>query len=474
MPRSSATTPEVRSYAVLGVVGVGTLLSAMSGSAVNLALPDMGHDLRISIELSRWVVQAFLLAVGVLLLVAGRLSDLLGHRRVYLVGFSLFGAAALGCGLAPSFGWLVVYRVLQGVGGAMVMSAAPALLTTSFPPEERGRALGMLATATYTGLTIGPPLGGLIVAGLGWRWTFHLMVPISLVVFALGLLYLPRRPGRRAALDWPGAAALLLGLPLLLLAISEGPGWGVSSWRLWAVIAAGLALLVGFVIIQLKSESPLLDLELFRSRVFTGATISALANYVSLFVVLLLLPFFLVEGLGRSSAEAGMLLAIQPLVMAVVASPSGWLSDRIGSRGLATFGMLMLAGGLLACSFLGAQSGELEVAMSLALMGFGTGIFISPNSSALMGAAPGRRQGTAGSVLAEARVLGMLVGVALGTAVFQAVGGRTGAVWRPDDFAALSAAMRVGAGIALLGAVAASLRGASGDSSGGRRSGISG
>lgn len=452
----------VRPYVVLLVVGVGTLLSAMAGSMANLALLSIGRDLDVSIEDSRWVIQAFLLTVGVLLLVVGKLSDLWGHRRVYLTGFFLFGITSLACGLAGSFHVLVLFRILQGVGGAMMMATGPALLTTTFPGSMRGRALGMLATATYTGLTLGPPLGGLLISEpLSWRWAFYVNVPVAVVVFALGVAFLPRVPRSPAArFDWAGAVSLLLGLPLVLLALSEGQRWGGSSWMTWGAAGIGLPLLVVFVLVERRHPQPLLDFSLFASRMFTGAALSSVANYVALFAVIMMMPFYIEEGLGRVTSEAGLLLAVQPLVMALVASPSGWLSDRIGSRGLATAGMLLVAAGVGGLSTVGSQTSPVLVGAWLGLVGLGTGVFISPNSSALMGAAPHRQQGVAGGVLAEARVLGMLLGVAMATALFHAAGGRTGQAWRDVDFSAMRTALQAAAGIALAGALAASLRGA--------------
>jgi MFS family permease len=223
--------------------------------------------------------------------------------------------------------------------------------------------------------------------------------------------------------------------------------------------AAGLAALAGFVLIERASPCPLLDLGLFRSRIFTGSVASAVANYVSLFVIMLLLPFYLIEGLGLSAQRAGLVLSVQPLLMALAASPSGWLSDRIGSRALATAGLLVSSAGMLGLASLGPESTPLAAAGFLAVVGFGTGVFISPNSSALMGAAPRHRQGTAGSVLGEARSLGMLLGVALATAVFASGGGRTGSAWRPADFAALRGALTAAAVVGAAGAAAAGLRG---------------
>lgn len=460
----SAQTPSlkqsVRSTAVLTVVSVGTLLAAMSGSAVNLALPHLGREFQISIESSRWVVQAFLLAVGVLLLVVGRLSDSVGHRQIYIIGFTMVGSTALGCALAPSFAWLTAFRLLQGVGGAMVMASSPALLTTSFAAIQRGRVLGVQATATYVGLTIGPPLGGFIVAWMGWRGIFYLMVPISGLIIALGLWALPKTSPQamRSRFDWPGTVTLTFGLPLVFIALSEGSLWGGNDWRLWLCVVGGLAALSTFVWVEQKHPRPLLDLSLFRSGVFVGAVLSAVANYVSLFIVLLLLPFFLEESLNLSAVQTGIVLSVQTAIMALVASPSGWLSDRIGSRGLAMTGLLILSLGLLGLSFSVNGCTGLVVAMWLSVMGLGTGIFISPNSSALMGSAPRQQQGVAGAVLAEARILGMLIGVSVGSAMFQFAGGRTGAAWRLEELFALRYTLWIAAAIAFAGAIIAGLR----------------
>jgi EmrB/QacA subfamily drug resistance transporter len=445
---------------VLLVVGLGTLLGAMAGSMVNLALPSIGRELDISIESSRWVVQAFLLVNAVLLLPAGRLGDLLGHGRVYLIGFALFGVTSFACGLAGSFPVLVAARILQGIGAAMLIAVAPALLTTSFPPEKRGRALGVMSTATYVGLTISPPLTGLIISALDWRWTFYLMAPASALICGLGLVCLPRGTrAERVRFDGRGTAALMAGLPLALLFLSKARSWGLASpWSLGTGLA-GLAGLVLFVVLQRRAAAPLLDLNLFRSRVFTWSVLSAVFNYVALFTAVLLMPFYLEEGLDLPPARVGLVLVAQPLAMALSASPSGWLSDRIGTRGLAFAGMIVVAIGLAGMATLGPESSIWLAAAWLGLVGLGTGIFISPNSSALMGAAPRALQGTAGSVMAESRTMGMLLGVAASTAVFEAAGGRTGAEWRPDEFSALRLALVAGVIAAVIAAVAAGLSG---------------
>lgn len=461
-PSASGAQPGNR--AVLAVVGLGTLLSAMAGSTVNLALPSLGQEMGISIEQSRWVLQSFLLTVAALLLPMGRLSDLVGHRRVYLGGFALFGAGSLACGLSGSFGALVATRVLQGGGSAMMMATGPALLTLHTPRERRGRSLGILSSATYVGLTLGPPLGGLLVGRFGWQSIFLLNVPVALLVLAVGLRWLPgtaASPSGRPQepFDRWGAGLMVMGLPLALVALNQGSRWGWTSMGTLATGLVGAGLLASFLVHQRRTPAPLLDLGLFRSRVFTTAATAALANYIAIFSFMLLMPFYLVEGLGFSTERTGLFLSVQPVVMALVASPAGGLSDRIGNRGLGVAGMVLLGLALLGMGGLGPGSSSAWIMGLLGLAGLGTGIFISPNSSALMGAAPPHRQGAAGSILGVARTLGMLLGVTLAAVVFHLAGGRTGVSWAEADFKAMNYAIFATAGAALVAAVVAAFGG---------------
>ena len=440
---------------VLAVIGTGTLLSAMSNSTVALALPKIGNDLHAPLNAASWVMLAALLTTTVLLMPAGRLSDVWGHRRMYLTGFLVFGLASLACGLADSLGMLVASRVVQSIGGAMVMASGPALLTTSFLTTQRGRALGALSTMTYVGLTIGPPLGGWVMALASWRWIFLINLPVMVVIVALGWFFLPttvKRPAR--AVDVAGFLTFLLGMPLLLLALTQGERWGWFAPSTLIAAVAGLAFLAGFVLVERRHTDPMLDLTLFRSKVFTGAALSALGNYISIFIVTILLPFCLMEGLAISSPDAGLLLSAQPLLMAIVASPSGWLSDRIGTRGLAIAGLVILAGGVAGLSTTSPATSHYTIALWLATVGLGTGIFISPNSSALMGSAPENRQGVAAGVMALARSTGMMIGVAGSAALFQAAGGATGRPWLPTDFAAQRHTYWISVAVCLLAALA--------------------
>jgi MFS family permease len=249
------------------------------------------------------------------------------------------------------------------------------------------------------------------------------------------------------------------GLSLCLLVITKGFEWGAHNFYTWGSLLIGVVTLVAFVVIEVRHKEPLLTLSLFRQRLFTGATTSALCNYFALYVPMILIPFFLKEGINISPAKAGLVLSSQPLMMALVASPFGWLSDRIGSRGLATVGMLTMAGGLIGLSTLGASSSVWDVALWYGIIGLGTGVFISPNSSALMGSVPLTQQGLAAGIMAITRNLGMLIGAATATAIYQVAGGLTGRSWIESDYHALHIALQLSVPVALIGAVSAALRG---------------
>jgi len=437
---------------VMFVVGFSTLLTTLGMSGITLALPAIGREFGMSIGQTRWVLLAFLLASSSMMLIAGRLGDLFGLRRVFLVGFWIIGVASLLCGLAPLFPALAAARALHGVGGALVMAAGPALLTTNFPPEQRGRVLGTVSTATYAGLTAGPIIGGLLVTWVSWRGVFLLNVPLSALVLVLAHRHLPSPKSREGGrMDVPGAMLLLTGLPLLMLPLAMG-GTDRPAW-LPAAGAAGVLLVGLFSLVELRSPHPLLDLRLFRNREFTGSVAAALFNYIALFILILLMPFHFEEGRGLDAWQAGLFMTAQPAVMALVAFPAGRASDRLGTRNLCIAGMAVMAAGLAALSALGPDSPLLLAGLFLAIAGLGTGIFISPNSSSLMGAAARHQQGVASAVLAVSRNLGMLVGTATGAGVFLLAGGQSGVAWTPGDFSAFRTALLVAAGAAALSAV---------------------
>ena len=425
----SPAQPDPRKWSVLLAVGIGTFMSALDASIVNAVLPSMREALGTTVASVQWVVSVYLLVVSGVLLGFGRLGDLRGYRGVYLSGFAGFVATSALCGLAPSTAWLVGARALQALAAAMLFSSSPAILTRAFPASERGRALGLQSTMTYLGLSAGPPLGGLLAAHLGWRAIFFVNVPVGLLGLALSRRAVPRdRPAAEVApFDFGGAALFFVGLSSLLLALNRGHDWGWGSAAILGLLAFAAAALSAFVALERRHPHPMLDLSLFRSRAFSGSTFGAVASYVGEYAVLFLLPFYLVHARGLPIERAGLLLASLPVLMMVSAPFSGTLSDRVGSRGLTTAGLGLLTAGLLLLSRAGPTAPLWAVAAALAICGLGLGVFIAPNNSRMLGAAPPHRRGIASGVLAAARNVGMVLGVGLAGAVYTTVLARTGA-----------------------------------------------
>jgi EmrB/QacA subfamily drug resistance transporter len=351
-------------------------MNHLDGSVVNTVLPVVSRAFGSGVATIEWVITIYLLVVSGLLLSFGRLGDLRGHKPVYCCGFLVFVLGSASCGLARTVTALIAFRALQALGAAMLFANSPAILTQNFPAEQRGRALGLQATMTYLGLTVGPSLGGWLTDQFGWRAVFYINIPVGLLALSLSLRFIPRdSPTDHAErFDLAGALTFLCGLTALLLGLNKGHVWGWTSSGILGLMALAGISLSAFLAIERHVPNPMLDLSLFRNRLFSAAAASAILNYICVYSIVFLLPFYLIRGRGLSPAQAGLLLTTQPLVMAVAAPLSGAMSDRIGSRLPTMLGMGLLATGLYLLSRLGPQSPLPEVTLSLSVIGLGTGI----------------------------------------------------------------------------------------------------
>jgi len=439
-------------------VGIASLMSSLDSSVVNIILPVIKGDFSTDVATIEWVVVVYLLVVSSLLLSFGRLGDMRGHKSVFVFGFGLFIFGSVLCGLAPGAVWLVIFRGLQAVGGAILLSNATPILTRNFPASMRGRVLGLQGTMVYLGLTIGPSLGGWLTHAFNWRTVFYINVPVGLVGFLASVFFIPADlpQENHESFDLAGGLVFMAGLVALMLGLNQGSSWGWFSLPTLGLLAAALAFLAAFVVIEQRTKHPMLDLTLFTQRVFTGGISSAVLNYICLYSVIFLMPFYLLQARGMNTMQAGALLTSQPLVMAVAAPVFGSLSDRIGSRLLATLGMIIMAGGLFMLSRLGPDTSMFYIGLSLAVTGLGTGIFVSPNTSAVMGSAPRHRQGVAAGVLATARNVGMVLGVGLAGAIMTTL--LDNAV-PASFFNVITVGFSAAAVLALLTSVTAALRG---------------
>jgi EmrB/QacA subfamily drug resistance transporter len=388
----------------------------------------------------------------------GRLADIWGHKRVYLFGLAVFILSSVACGLATSTPSLVAGRAVQAVGASMIFASLTVLLTHVFPSDQRGRAVGVQATIVYVGLASGAPLGGWLTDLYGWHSVFLVNVPIGLLALLLGWRTAPSAISteRREPFDLAGSAVYVLGLGLLLLGLNQGHAWGWTSAPIVGCLLLGAALLAAWATIELRVSSPMIDLRLFGERAFAAPVASAFLCYIAISATFLL-PFALIQGRGLSPVQTGLILTCQTIVMAVTASISGSLSDRIGARTPATVGMVLLSAGLLLLSRIDATLPIGLIVGIQVLMGLGIGLFTSPISSAILGAVPTERRGVANGVLGTARTLGMVLGVGVAGAVYATTLGLAGDAGADGVLRATGAGLLVGSGVALLGAVAAAL-----------------
>ncbi len=407
-----------RKWLILSTVSLGSLMSTLDGSIVNIALPAVQQEFGIDLTTVEWVVVAYLLVVGSLLLPVGRLGEVRTFKRVYMAGFVVFTVASVLCGLAPGEGWLIAFRAVQGVGAAAIMAMGPAIIARTFAATERGRALGLNGMSVSLGLSLGPVLGGLLTQLASWRAIFLINLPIGIVALLWASRVLPEEePGRGQSFDVRGAGLSGAALFCLLLALSEGQGWGWTSPLTLGLVGGFLVLGWAFIAAERSSLQPLIDLALFRIRSFSFGLASVVVAFSGLFTATFLLPFLLEQGAGFSPIEAGLLLMPVPVSMAIVAPFSGSASDRFGPGVLASTGMAIMVLALLSLTRLPVDFAIPDLTWRLVLLGVGQGLFMSPNSSAVLGSVPVRRVGTASGTLAQMRVTGQALGIALSAAV---------------------------------------------------------
>ena len=426
---------------VLALASIGIFMTPLDGSIVSVALKPIGGGLHLSYGEAIWVQAAYLLAISVCLIPFGRLADDHGRTRFFLAGVVVFTVGSVVAGLAPDAAVLLGARVVQGAGGALLSATAAAMVTAAYPPSERGRALGFMTMWVYVGLTVGPLLGGLIVQHFtfplpadSWRWIFYVNIPIGLATLAAGwpLLHVERRDRelghRPPARSFDAAGAILLGLTLaaFIVPLTFGFGWGWTSPAALGLLAVAVLAGVAFVAAENRVADPMLDLDLLRhNRLFATANLAALLNYAAMNAVTVLTAVFLEVVQHRPAQTAGLLLISQPIIMAALSEPAGRLSDRIGTRFLASGGMFVITGGLVLLATMPETASTGRVVAALAVVGFGMAAFSAPNTSAVMGSVGGPQLGVAASFLSTMRFTGQAISVALLGGI---AGSRLGAV----------------------------------------------
>jgi EmrB/QacA subfamily drug resistance transporter len=404
------------SWLIVGTVCVGAFLGQLDASIAGLVLPTLEETFDAPVASVAWVAIAYLVALAALVVPFGRLADLAGRKLLYTSGFVVFIIGSALCGFAPNLAWLIVFRVLQALGAAMLQANSVAIITAAVVRRRLGRAIGVQGAAQAIGLSVGPSVGGFLIDSLGWRWVFFIAVPFGILGTLLGWVVLPQTrtadtPHEAERFDWLGALLLGPSVALILLALTFANDWGWTSLTFLGVSLLAAVCLGVFLATERRAASALVDLTLFRSRLFTIGIVAGLLSYSVLFGALFLIPFFLERTLGRTPAEAGLLLTPIPLALGVMAPVAGILTDRLGSRVPTVVGMLLAGVVLLALAVL--PTSLVTMLVLLGLLGVGLGLFTPPNNSAIMGTAPSNRLGVAGGILNMTRSLGTSLGVAL-------------------------------------------------------------
>jgi EmrB/QacA subfamily drug resistance transporter len=397
---------------VVALASLSALLASLD-SSVNIAFPAITAAFTLDVTLIQWVVVSYVLTYASLLLGCGRLADLWGHGRVLTWGLAGSTLAFLSCGLAPTFAWLLAARTLQGVGVALVFAAAPALVTLAVPAERRGRALGIFQMSAAAGFALGPLLGGVLVDSFGWRavYLFRALPALLLTLLAAGQPRIVHEHHNDQHFDLLGALTLAGSVAGFLLAVSRGRDLGWASPLVLVLLLVASMCFAGFVVTEARVDAPVVDLSLFRRPAFTVANLLNVLANCAMFAIWLLVPYYIVNALGYPAMAGGVLLMACPLATALAAPLAGTLSDRLGTSLLSTLGLAAEALGLWCISHLDIASSSASVALTLALVGLGLGVFQTPNMSFVMGAIPRAQQGVAGSMSQMMRTLGVVLGV---------------------------------------------------------------
>ena len=424
MPKTRrAVTSDQASYKwwALSCTSVGMLLATINSGTLIIALPDLERSLHTTLLSLVWVILAYLIASTVLVITAGRLSDIFGRKRAYVLGFVIFTLASLGAGFAADGTQLIVWRVLQGIGGAFLFANTGAIVTDAFPREQLGLAMGTNTMVAAVGLVIGPVLGGVLVA-ISWHWVFWFNVPLGILasVWAANVLHEVRAGDHEHDLDLFGTVLFVAGLTGLVLAISKG---GLSGWDNPTVIA-GLALAVVllplFILVEKRVRAPMLDLSIFEDRLFAAATGAAFINGLSRFALLFVFVFYFQGAQGDDPLTAGIKLAPLAIGMLIASPLAGIWADRRGSRAMAASGMLVSALGLALMTTLEPGSSYIASATWLFLVGVGSGMFNSPNTAAMMGTVPPERRGIAAGTRVMVQNTGAVISIAFVMAIVAA------------------------------------------------------
>jgi EmrB/QacA subfamily drug resistance transporter len=445
---------ERRKWWTLAAVSFGLFMIMLDNTVVNVALPSIQEDLGADLSELQWIVTGYALSFAALMLIGGKLADAYGRRLLFVVGIVVFTGASLWCGLADSGNMLIAARVVQGVGAALMNPATLSIIAATFPPRERGMAIGIWAGVSALALAIGPLVGGLLTEHLSWHWIFFVNIPVGVIaIVASYLLITESKDDTHESLDLPGLAMSAIGLFALTYGLIEANTYGWTSGRIIGSFVVAVVSLTAFVVIERRRRSPMLDLSLFRSGTYAGANIAMLLVALSMFGVFFFVSLYMQNVLGYSAVQAGAAFLPMTILIILVAPVAGKLSDRFGSRWLMTIGMVLLGVQLLYLSQLGADATFWNLLPGFLVGGLGMAITMTPTAAAATRAVPVEKSGVGSAVLNAMRQVGGSLGIALmGAIVAAEASGRPG---REGFMAGFERSLLVAAVIAFAGSIVA-------------------
>ncbi|MEO1815837.1 MAG: MFS transporter [Acetobacterium sp.] len=429
-------TYEKNKWPILLIVVMSTFMATLDSSIVNVALPQMAWAMDVDTAQIQLVVTSYLIVIVGIILIFGKLGDMLGKTRIFTFGIAMFTLGSLLCGIGGSFPVLIGARIIQAVGAAATMANNQGIITQVFPATERGKALGLTGTSVALGSLVGPGLGGIIVGAASWEYIFLINVPVGVVVLFFAIKLLPRSNKKATdRLDVLGAALFMFSIVPLFVALGQVPSLGFANPLILSAFIVSVLSFIAFIVVEQKRHNPLISLAIFKNKLFSLSIFCAFITFVGLFCNSIIQPFYLQDVMNYAPEQAGLIMMIFPLVLSVLAPVSGHVSDKIGSELLTFIGLLLISLGLFLMSTLTEQSSLMTMVIFIVVLSAGMGLFQSPNNSLIMSTVGRHQLGIAGSINALVRNMGMVCGIALATTLlYGSMSGELG--YRVTDYVA--------------------------------------